>query len=218
MAKRKTFSWSPETYTVQALESITGSANRDDWAAIKAEYTRLRDIAQKRLKRLAGSEFQTRKVVTSNVTKLYDDQGNLVKSYLGFPKLRDIAKEDIPAAMAQLAKFVGAKGSTVSGQRSRREHLIQKFQEDGLDVNEKNYDKFMDMLDIMRTRKIIYGSDKVVDVVNTVIARGLDWDTIIKSDKLARIVRAPSKLKKIPKKAGASLDDYLNKLYPDPKK
>ena len=218
MAKKSVFSWAPETYTIQALESITGSANSDDWAAIKTEYTRLRDIAQKRLKRLAGSEFKSRKVVTSNVTKLYNDKGEIVKSYLGFPKLRDIRKEDIPAAFAQLAKFVGAKGSTVSGQRSRREHLIKKFREDGLDINEGNYDKFMDMLDIMRTRKIIYGSDKVADVVNIVISRGLDWDTIINSPKLARIVRAPSKLKRIPKKAGASLDDYLNKLYPDPKK
>ena len=213
--KKPLFSWAPETYNIQALESIFRLSNKDDMSAIKAEYTRLRDIAQKRLKRLAESEFKNRKVVTSNVTRLYDDKGNLINQYLGFPKIRDIHPADIPAAMAQLAKFLGAKGSTVSGQRSRRDYLIQKFQEDGLNITVKTYDKFMEMLDIMRTRKIIYGSDKVADVVNIVVDRGLNWEQIINSPKLSRIVRAPSRLKRIPKKAGNSIDDYLNKLYPE---
>lgn len=207
------FSWDPNTYTVQALEGIIRSANKDDMSAIKAEYTKLRDIAQKRLKRLAESEFANRKVVTSNVTKFYNEKGEVIKQYPGFPKLRDIQPYDIPAAMAALAKFVGAKGSTVTGQRSRRDYLIQKFQEDGLNITEKTYDKFMDMLEIMRSRKIFYGSDKIAEVVNIVVNKGLNWDQIINSPKLARIVRAPSKLKRIPKKAGNQMDEYLNKLY-----
>lgn len=211
--RKNPFSWDPETYKLDVIDSIYKNANADDLRAIKDEYTRLRDIAQKRLKRLAGSEFSNRKVVTSNVTKFYDDKGNVIKSYMGFPKLRDLNPNDIPAAMAALAKFVGAKGSTVSGQRSRRDYLIEKFQEDGLNITEKTYDKFMDLLEIMRSRKITYGSDKIADVVNIVVARGLDWDQIINSPKLARIVRAPSKLKRIPKKRGNDMDEYLNKLY-----
>ena len=213
MAKKNPFSWDPDTYTVQALESIIRSANRDDMAAIKFEYTKLRDIAQKRLKRLAQSEFSGRKVVTSNVTRFYNEKGKVIKEYPGFPKLRDIKPFDIPAAMAALAKFVGAKGSTVTGQRSRRDYLIQKFQEDGLNITVKTYDKFMDMLEIMRSRKIFYGSDKIADFVNIVVDKGLNWEQIINSPKLARIVRAPSKLKRIPKKAGNQLDEYLDKLY-----
>lgn len=215
MPKKPLFSWDPDTYKIQALENIFNLSNKDDMWAIKQEYTRLRDIAQKRLKRLAESEFKNRKVVTSNVTRFYNEKGEIVKQYMGFPKIRDIHPADIPAAMAQLAKFLGAKGSTVTGQRNRRDYLIQKFQEDGLNITEKTYDKFMEMLDVMRTRKIIYGSDKVADVVNIVVAQGLNWDQIINSPKLARIVRAPSKLKRIPKKAGNNIDDYLNKLYPD---
>ena len=212
--KRPTFSWDPETYKIQALENIFRTSNADDMSAIKAEYTRLRDIAQKRLKRLAQSEFRNRKVVTSNVTKFYNEKGEVIKQYMGFPKIRDIRPEDLPAAMSQLAKFLGAKGSTVSGQRNRRDYLIQKFQEEGLNITEANYDKFMEMLDIMRARKIIYGSDKVADVVNIVVDRNLNWEQIINSPKLARIVRAPSKLKRIPLKAGNSIDEYLEKLYP----
>ena len=52
MPKKSIFSWDPETYTVQALESIARGANRDDWRAIKDEYTRLRDIAHKRFANL----------------------------------------------------------------------------------------------------------------------------------------------------------------------
>jgi len=211
--KRSLFSWDPEIYQVDALSSLFRTANKDDLSHMKDEYTRLRDIAQKRLKRLAKSEFATRKVVTSNITKFYNEKGEVIKQYLGFPKLRDIAPADIPAAMASLAKFLGAKGSTVSGQRSRKQYLIEKFQEDGLNITDKTYDKFMNMLDVMRSRKITYGSDKIASVVNIVVDKGLNWEQIINSPKLASIVKAPSKLKRIPKKAGDSTDKYIDKLF-----
>ena len=191
------FSWSPETYTVQALESISRSANKDDWSAIKAEYTRLRDIAHKRLQRLGKSEFR-------NTAAYQSHKGD-------FPKLRDLKPADIPAAMAEMVKFLQAKTSTVSGQKSQRQKTIDAWQDKGLNLTQANYDKVMAIMKEMRTRKILYGSDKVVSVVETVMNKGWDFNKVLNSPNLAGMLKAPSKLKRIRKKAGDSLDSYFNK-------
>ena len=70
MAKKGIFSWTPETYTVQALESIMGSRSKDDLWSIKQEYTRLRDIAHKRLMRLGQSEFRNTEAYKSHTIKI----------------------------------------------------------------------------------------------------------------------------------------------------
>lgn len=197
MAKSSIFSWSPETYTVQALESISRSANRDDWSAIRTEYTRLRDIAHKRIQRLGKSEFRN--------TAAYQAHKN------DFPKLRDLKPADIPAAMAEMVKFLQAKTSTVSGQKSQRQKTIDAWQDKGLNLTQANYDKVMSLMKEMRTRKILYGSDKVVTVVETTMQKGFDFSKILNSPNLAGMLKAPSKLKRIPKKSGANLDDYFQK-------
>ena len=191
------FSWSPETYTVQALESISRSANKDDWTAIKAEYTRLRDIAHKRLQRLGKSEFRNTAAYQSHK----DD----------FPKLKDLKAAEIPAAMADMVKFLKAKTSTVSGQKSQRQKTIDAWQDKGLNLTQANYDKVMALMKEMRTRKILYGSDKVVSVVETVMNKGWDFSQVLNSPNLPGMLKSPSKLKRIPKKAGDSLDSYFNK-------
>jgi len=189
------FSWSADTYKIQALESIAGSANKDDWAAIKAEYTRLRDIAHKRIQRLGKSQF--------------NDSQTYLNRKGDFPKLRDLRQSQIPTALADLAKFLMAKSSTVSGQRAQMQKTIKNWQEHGLNLNESNYKDVMKLMREMRIRKLLYGSDKVMSVVQNVQAKGFDINQIINSPKLASILKAPSKIKKIPKKKGADIDSYF---------
>ena len=195
MAKRSIFSWDPETYKVEALESIIGGANKDDMAAIRSEYTRLRDIAHKRWKRLGESEFASQPAYTSHAGD--------------FPKLREMDPRDLPKAFVNLVKFLTAKTSTISGQKSRRQKNIEEWNKLGLNLTEKNYDNVMKMLREMRSRKIIYGSDKVLAVVETTMQKDWSFEEVLNSDKLANMLRAPSKLKRIPKKKGQSLDDYF---------
>ena len=189
------FSWAPETYTVEALESIIGSANKDDMSAIRTEYTRLRDIAHKRWKRLGESEFANSPAYTSHAGD--------------FPKLREMDPRDLPKAFANMVRFLRAQTSTLSGQKTRRQKNIEEWNKLGLNLTEKNYDNVMKMLREMRSRKIIYGSDKVLAVVETTMQKGWDFEEVLNSDKLAKMLRAPSKLKKIPKKKGQSLDEYF---------
>lgn len=191
------FSWAPETYTVQALESIARGANRDDWSAIKTEYTRLRDIAHKRIKRLGESEFKN--------TAAYQAHKE------DFPKLRDLDPRDIPAAMADMVKFLNAQTSTVSGQRSKRRKTIESWQEQGLDLNEKNYNKVMALMKEMRTRKILYGSDKVITLVETTMQKGWNFNKVLRSGQLDKLLANADQVSEIPKSAGAKLDEYVRR-------
>ena len=191
------FSWAPETYTLQALESISRGANKDDWSAIKTEYTRLRDIAHKRIKRLGESEFKS--------TAAY-------QAHKGdFPKLRDLDPRDIPAAMAEMVKFLNAKTSTVSGQRSKRAKTIRAWQEQGLDLNSRNYNNVMALMKEMRSRKILYGSDKVVTLVETTMEKGWNFNKILRSDQLDKLLANAESVSDIPKAAGSRIDEYVAK-------
>ena len=191
------FSWSPETYTIQALESIARGANKDDWSAIRAEYTRLRDIAHKRISRLGKSEFSKSAAYQAHKQD--------------FPKLKNLDPRDIPAAMAEMVKFLQAKTSTVSGQRSRRTKTIQSWQEQGLDLNERNYNKVMAMMKEMRSRKIVYGSDKVITLVETTLQKGWNFNKILRSGQLEKLLANADQVSEIPKSAGSRLDEYVRR-------
>lgn len=191
------FSWSPETYTIQALESIARGANKEDWSAIRAEYTRLRDIAHKRITRLGKSEFSKSAAYQAHKQD--------------FPKLKNLDPRDIPAAMAEMVKFLQAKTSTVSGQRSRRTKTIQSWQEQGLDLNEKNYNKVMAMMKEMRSRKIVYGSDKVITLVETTLQKGWNFNKILRSGQLEKLLANADQVGDIPKSAGSRLDEYVRR-------
>lgn len=144
-------------YTVQGAETMARLGTKDDINTMRSEYTRMRDTAQKRLKRLA-EQFPESQAVKSHPQ--------------GFPKLKDIDPRDFPKAFSELAKFVKAKGSTVTGQKQIKEKTIKTWQDQGLNLNQKNYDKVIKILEEMRRQKIVYGSDKAVELADSMI--GLD--------------------------------------------
>ena len=141
-------------YTVQGAETMARLGTKDDLSTMRSEYTRMRDVAQKRLKRLA-KEFPGSKVVENHPH--------------GFKKLKDIDPRDFPKAFSELAKFVRAKRSTVTGQKQIRDKTIQTWQNQGLNLNQKNYNMTIRVLEEMRNRKIVYGSDKAVELADTMM-------------------------------------------------
>ena len=141
-------------YTVQGAETMARLGTKDDLSTMKAEYTRMRDVAQKRLKRLEKA-FPESKAVQSHPQ--------------GFPKLKNLDPRDFPKAFAELAKFVKAKGSTVTGQKQIKEKTIKTWQDQGLNLNQKNYDKTIKILEEMRRQKIVYGSDKAVELADSML-------------------------------------------------
>lgn len=197
MPKKGIFNWSEESYTVQALESMFYGANKSEMKSLKDEYTRLRDIAHKRISRLGKSEFKKSAAYQAHK--------------MDFPKLRNLDPKDIPKAMADMYKFLSAKTSTVSGQRSRKRKTIAAWQKQGLDLNEKNYNKVMAMMKEMRSRKILYGSDKVISLVDVSMEKKWNFNKLLSSKSLDKLLANADKVGEIPKTAGTNLDEYVRK-------
>ena len=147
------FWFDEKLYTVQGVETMLHHATKDDMSTIRSEYTRMRDAAQKRLKRLQ-KEFPNSAAVREHAK--------------GFAKLRDMDKKNFSKAFAELAKFLKAKTSTVSGQKDRMRKTISAWRKQGLDLNERNYKTVMDVLEEMRFQKIVYGSDTAVEFADII--------------------------------------------------
>lgn len=112
-----------------------------DEKALRKEYRRLRDIAQKRLKRLGASEF-----VESEAYRLNKD---------AFAKTRSITNMgDLRRGLTQLARFVMAEGSTVAGQKSIRDRGIQTWRSKGYEfVNESNWFAWVRFLEFVKSHE-----------------------------------------------------------------
>ena len=157
MAKaRFKFAYEDNYMTTQALENYVARATRDDMAALRSEYTRMRDVAQKRIKRLQASEFNQAKAVLERPE--------------GFPKLKELRPEDIPYAMNELYRFLRAKTSTVSGQRTRMMKTIKTFAEAGIQISEKEYPTFIKVLESLRKQKLMYDSEHVKQVTEAMLS------------------------------------------------
>lgn len=157
------FWFAEKYYTVQGAKSML-RGSKDDIATMRAEYTRMRDVAQKRIKRL-GQEFPESKAFMNNRK--------------GFPKLKEISQTDLPYAFSELYKFVHAKTSTVTGQRIAQAKTTATLNkaigagETGEDdeeenatpqagVTKQNYWRVIKILEKARKNKRSYGSDKIV--------------------------------------------------------
>lgn len=162
MAKQNGFDFMFDSrwYTLQGAETMM-HGTKDDVATMRAEYTRMRDVAVKRIKRLE-KQFPESKAYQRWV----DPKTGQVKMP---EKLRDMDKRNLAKAFSELAKFVGAKGSTVSGQKEIKKKTIQAWQKQGLNLNGRNYDRAIKILEELRKRKLVYGSDKVVELADAMM-------------------------------------------------
>ena len=183
-------------YTVQGAETMARLGTKDDMATMRAEYTRMRDVAQKRIKRL-GKQFPESKAYQTHEK--------------GFAKLKDLDPRDFPKAFAELAKFVRAKGSTVTGQKQIKEKTIKTWQDQGLNLNSKNYDKTIKILEEMRKQKIVYGSDKAVELADSMLDLD-DQQTNEWLQHLDDLLTHTDELKEIPDLAGYDFDEIMRMI------
>lgn len=134
---------------------------RDNIKVMRKVYTTMRDIAQKRIKRMGQTEFSQSKTYQTNKE--------------GFKKLKDIDPRDFAKAFSELSKFVTAKGSTVTGQRAIMQKTMKKLNEavgaeEGAGVTRSNYWRVISILERARSQKIVYGSDKMVELAESTMA------------------------------------------------
>lgn len=192
---------------------------RENLSAMKKEYTRMRDIAQKRIKRLEQSEFRETQAVqshsyTSWKYKVNPETGKKEKETFtqhGFQELKNIAPEDFAKAFSELSKFVNAKGSTVTGQKQIKEKTIKTWQDQGLNLNRQNYDKTIKILEEMRKRKIVYGSDKAVALAESMMELD-DQQTNDWLNHLEYLLLHTDELQEIPELRGYDFDEIRDMI------
>ena len=122
----------------------------------RAEYSRLRSVANKRLERLGRSEFAS---------------GRTYQNWKGgFAPLDSIKGDNIYKALSDVEHFIGLKTGTVSGARSAQKAFIESMHERGYDfINKKNAKEFGEFMGEVKKHKDYKGrdSEQLVDLYKT---------------------------------------------------
>lgn len=121
---------------------FTKYANKSEMRLLRQEYTRMRDIAQKRLSRLRSAGFTPREF-----------KG-------GVPKLRDVRgnASQFARTMSDLYSFLKSPQSTVRGAADIRNRTLETLRDRGMSfVNESNLQQFGTFMELFR----LSGAEKI---------------------------------------------------------
>lgn len=141
-----------QMYNPQDLKGLTSKE-------LRKEYSRLRDISQKRLKRLGESEFN------KSQTYLYNKS-----RYIPLKQIKSDAQ--LRFYLTDLANFISAKRSTVSGARQVISDRIATLNERGYSfINKDNIVAFGNFMNYMKQTHLdaIYDSDQSAEFWNDYI-------------------------------------------------
>ena len=201
------------------LEYYSKSAvSSGEWtdAEIRREYSRLRDIAQKRLERLGRNEPGS-----------YAYKANVGQ----YPTLKEAGTEGAKSLLPRLARFIAAKTGSVMGIRQQREEALNTLREHGYTFlnkgNIREFGKFMEQFRANKALQVV-GSPTAAELFGQAKEKHLNVEDIKQQFEmwlaalpdLQNIPPLPDVKKRNPKtgkmetvKAGA--DDYqraVNKL------
>lgn len=152
------------------LQFYTRSAlrNADVWTdkAIRQEYRRLRDIAQKRLARLAKAEPNSQ-AYKRNVGR--------------FGAARGQRTEQLRQLLPDLAKFIAAKTGTVQGIRQQRARAVETLQRHGYTgITKENLQAFGEFMEQYRAKALdkVLGSPTAVEMFEFTQEHAIPWKRI----------------------------------------
>lgn len=131
---------------------------------VRAEYSRLRSIARKRLNRLANSEFSG--------SQAYRMNRNL---YVPLKDIKD--SRTLYSKLTMLSRFIVSEQSTVTGQSRIRDKTISTLHERGYTmVNKFNFLDFVDFMEDFRARKLnkLYDSSQALELFDLAESKGYD--------------------------------------------
>lgn len=136
----------------------------------RKEYSRLREIATKRLERFKGTEFERSEAYKQNIG--------------GFKRLSAIKDtRELQYELTRVAGFAVAKSGTISGQREIKARNIQALQESGYTfVNNSNYWQFGQFMEFSRAllKGRQYDSKRIVTIFESAQEQDDDPETILR--------------------------------------
>lgn len=133
-----------------------------DRAAIRADYSSMRKLANQRLKRFEGTQWEKSALYKFNKNR--------------FKRLDQVKNpEELAHLLVEVKSFLENPLSTVTGQQRRIEDTVETLQEQGFTfVNTKNFSDFAMFMDRMRALNLanIYDSEQSAEVWNTLRKKG----------------------------------------------
>lgn len=165
MARTDVLKYDYENYHIEALKSGTLTMKE-----MRAEYSRLRKIANARLEALRKSKFSTTQAYMLNAGK-----------YVTLDKIE--SERDLMYKLHDLARFVTAKSGSVTGQYEIRRNALESLRESGLTfVNEKNFELFGEFMEEARIRGYakIYGSERISELFGVATKKGIKPEELFK--------------------------------------
>lgn len=165
MAARARLSWDRDWYTPSNLKAMLDNGKEKE---VRKEYTRLRDIAQKRIKRLKAAGYTN--------TDVYQ------KNYAHYPKLKDIkSKSELAQRLSDLSRFVASSRSTVSGIKDARSQSLKTLHEHGFTfVTQENYGDFAQFMESYRDQLLDmeYDSGDAAELFGVAVKHELDTEKV----------------------------------------
>lgn len=164
---------------------------------VRTEYSRLRDIAIKRLDRLGNSEFLDKSIAD--------------RRKQDFPKASSLDKRELTRALSDLGGFINSSLSTVTGQKNKRDKFIETMREKGYTfLNKNNYKTFTNFMERMRPyiNAQIIGSPDVLDIAQEELEE--DEDKEITNSELENVFQQYEERAKEIAKIKKALPQYKN--------
>lgn len=165
MAATAKLKYSYDWYEPHALRMEMKAGNMKD---IRKEYTRLRDIAQKRLKRMGKSMFKDTQTYLKNVNH--------------YPKLKDIKSEsELASRLSDLSRFITSKTSTLSGMEAQMNKALETLHEHDYNfVTRDNYISFGKFMEEYRFQKLdeLYDSGDTAETFNALEQHRVDPEKV----------------------------------------
>lgn len=133
-------------------------------AEIRGIYSKMRRIANERLERFKGTEWETSPQYKKNAGR--------------YKKLADIKSDkELAHLFTEVYRFTTAKTSTITGLKRQRETAIEILHERGYTfINKNNIRAFGDFMEDLRQRKIasLYDSERLAELFNMAEKKGVD--------------------------------------------
>lgn len=149
---------------------------------IRKEYSRLRQVANKRLQRMEGTKYESSQTYLKNVGK-YTTIAEIQKEALAHAQnMKPEAREryvdmHVAKKMSEMYKFLTAKTGSIRGMQRAENQLIETLQERGLTfINKKNIQQFGEYMEYMRTlhKNRMFDSERAADLFGTATKKGIN--------------------------------------------
>lgn len=170
-----------DLYHYEAFKS--GNVSREE---LRKEYSRLRQVANSRLDRMAGTKYERSQTYRRNAGK-YTTLAEIENEALSHAKnlKQEAAQKYVDLHVAkkldEMYKFLTAKSSSIRGMQAIENRMIETFREKGLTfINKNNIQQFGEYMDYLRAihKGRMFDSERAADVFGTAVRKGINPEEI----------------------------------------